>query len=258
MTRCPGPDEKATIFAPHQDDETLGCGGTILQKSALGTPVHLVFMTDGSTSHSRFISQDELRVLREKEALNAAGILGLHSRQVDFLRFPDGRLGHHHEDAVTEVRKRLLAHRPAEIFVPYRFDGTTDHEATYAIVTEALCDIDYGVTLFEYPIWFWNQWPWVSLPLRLSRELPKEVARSMRFGLGLTSFRHFSTGTDISKHLEGKRAALAAHRSQMERLQNEPNWPILSDVSNGQFLECLLDDCEVFRVTHIPAHSDPA
>ncbi len=31
------------IFAPHQDDETLGCGGLIALKLQLGIPVKVVF-----------------------------------------------------------------------------------------------------------------------------------------------------------------------------------------------------------------------
>lgn len=254
-TQAPDPYKNAIVFAPHQDDEVLGCGGAILQKNAVETPVHLVFMTDGSTSHRRFIDGDVLRIYREKEALGAAGVLGLQPGAVNFLRFPDGKLKDHHSAAVAEVRARLLVHRSAEVFVPYEYDGTPDHEATYSIVSEALQCIDFDVRLFEYPIWFWNQWPWVSVPIHPTREFVSNLHRSLRFGMGTTAFRRFTAGTKISRNLDKKRSALSAHRSQMERLHNESTWPILEDVSEGQFLECLLDDYEIFRVTHVPAHS---
>jgi hypothetical protein len=35
--------ESTMIFAPHQDDETLGCGGLIALKRQLGIPVKVVF-----------------------------------------------------------------------------------------------------------------------------------------------------------------------------------------------------------------------
>src|SRR5687768_6580034 len=35
----------AMVFAPHPDDETLGCGGTILQKRRAGASMRIVFMT---------------------------------------------------------------------------------------------------------------------------------------------------------------------------------------------------------------------
>ena len=37
---------KIIIFAPHPDDETLGCGGTLLKHIDNGDQVHWVIMTD--------------------------------------------------------------------------------------------------------------------------------------------------------------------------------------------------------------------
>src|SRR5690349_14548383 len=39
------------VIAPHQDDETLACGGVIARKRSEGLPVHVIFITDGSASH---------------------------------------------------------------------------------------------------------------------------------------------------------------------------------------------------------------
>ncbi len=69
--------ENAIIFSPHQDDETLGCGGTIIRKHEAGAKIKIVFMTDGSRSHHRFIPEDELIMLRQQEAIKAAQILGV-------------------------------------------------------------------------------------------------------------------------------------------------------------------------------------
>ncbi len=54
------------VFAPHQDDETLGCGGTIIKKNRLGAKVTIVFLTDGRKS-TNLIPASELGVLRQKE-----------------------------------------------------------------------------------------------------------------------------------------------------------------------------------------------
>ena len=66
----------AIIFSPHQDDETLGCGGTIIRKQEAGAEVKIVFMTDGSRSHHRFIPEEKLIILRQQEAIKAAQTLG--------------------------------------------------------------------------------------------------------------------------------------------------------------------------------------
>lgn len=244
----------AVIFAPHQDDETLGCGGTIILKRAAGTPVTCVFMTDGTTSHCRFMKKEDLRCLRKQEALEATTVLGLAENQVQFLGFPDGQLGRHHDDAMLEVTCILERHRPAEVFVPYESDGTPDHEATYRIVVEAIRRAGMAIRVLEYPIWFWNQWPWVSVKLACNRTTLKAIQRILRTGFGFGLFKEFRSGVFVGSVLERKRQALAQHRSQMTRLKPGVDWPTLRDVSDGEFLNCFFQEYEVFHCcNHLPA-----
>ncbi len=58
------------VFAPHQDDETLGCGALIAHKRNDGQPVHVVFLTDGSCSHPNHprVTPVEIAELRAQEA----------------------------------------------------------------------------------------------------------------------------------------------------------------------------------------------
>jgi len=57
----------ALIVAPHQDDETLGCGGTIALKRRAGAEVCIVFLTDGSRSHPA-MEREKLARIREDAA----------------------------------------------------------------------------------------------------------------------------------------------------------------------------------------------
>lgn len=252
VARDTGPraEGSAVVFAPHQDDETLGCGGTIILKRQAGTPVTVVFMTDGSTSHKRFMDEGELRRLRKAEALEAAEVLGVPSRDVHFLDFPDGRLDRYHEPATSQVLALLNQHQPDEVFVPYHRDGTPDHEATYKIVEEAVQMSALTLRVHEYPVWLWNQWPWVPLNLACSREAGKAVWRAVRSGFGLTLFREFKSGVLVRDVLARKREALAKHRSQTAVLKPDVGWPTLSDVSQGQFLSCFFQEYEVYVSAH--------
>jgi len=54
---------------------------------------------------------------------------------------------------------------------------------------------------------------------------------------------------DIRPVLKEKADALDAYRSQMQRLHDNPDWPVLSDVSDGAFLARFLSGWEVFRRT---------
>jgi len=243
----------ALILAPHQDDETLGCGGTILLKRDAGTRVNVAFMTDGSTSHRQFMAAAELCRRRRAEAIEACEVLGVKQDDLRFFDFPDGKLGHHHDAAVPMVVASIDPCRPLEIFVPYQHDVTSDHEATFRIATEAIRKSRQQVQLYEYPIWTWNRWPWVRLSAPLGRDGLRAVMQACASGLGLSHLRRFRSGVQIRGAIDRKREALSRHRTQMAAVISEVPWPTLGDVSNGDFLDCFFQDYEVFRCRSLTA-----
>lgn len=52
----------AIVFSPHQDDETLGCGGMIALRRAQNIPVSVVFLTDGQGGVSDPIQSCEEKI----------------------------------------------------------------------------------------------------------------------------------------------------------------------------------------------------
>jgi LmbE family N-acetylglucosaminyl deacetylase len=239
----------ALVFAPHPDDETLGCGGTIAKKRLHGADVHVAFMTDGSGSHQPLIGADELRTLRSGEAEAACAELGVPARDLSFLEIEDGKLAEHRARALGTVRELLARLRPEEVFVPFHADIQPDHEATTSIVRDALATLGARARVFEYPIWFWHHWPWV----RLGRN-----PRSLRAVLGATLrarhtlYRDMRCAADVRETLAVKRAALRRHRTQMERLAANAEWPILADVSQGDWLESFFSGYELFHHYTVP------
>ena len=83
-------------FAPHKDDETLCCGGTIAAATSAGSTVHVVYLTDGGQAGGTQLSAP-LAEVRRQEAVNACAVLGVPEKQVLFLGFPDGYLSGHQE-----------------------------------------------------------------------------------------------------------------------------------------------------------------
>ena len=227
---------KSTIvFAPHQDDETLGCGGTIIRKKQAGANIKIVFMTDGSGSHSHLIPRERLKAIRAKEALAAAQKLGVEKSEVIFLEFTDGNLSQKQDLAISKVKEIIKHNQPEEIFIPYSQDGVPDHDVTNSIVLSALKKSTAQATIYEYPVWFWNQFPWTGF------SNPKNKLSSSWLFL-----KHFRCHVDISSVLEQKKNALQQHKSQIERLIPHRSWSILADVSQGEFLNCFLQDSEYF------------
>jgi LmbE family N-acetylglucosaminyl deacetylase len=152
--------------------------------------------------------------------------------------------------AVEEV---LRSRQPDEVYVPYARDGTPDHEATYRIVVDALERVGRPARLLEYPVWFWNRWPWVPFQLRASRDTLRALRRVSEARFGLDVLLEFKSGVFVEPLLERKRLALARHRSQTTVLRPGTAWPTLASVSEGEFLECLFQQFEVFRSSECPA-----
>lgn len=237
----------AVVFAPHPDDETLGCGGTIVRKRMAGADVRLVFVTDGSRSHAALMPPAELARLRREEALEAAAALGVPAGNVTFLDYPDGALAAHARDAQARIAGLLRAARPAQVFVPYRGEAPADHHVTNRLVRAALRQEGLAATVYEYPVWTWYHWPRLGLPLRPGRAAFDLVRNSLRARLGLRVLRDFTAACYVGDVLDRKRAALDRHRSQMTRLLPDPAWLTLGDVAGGAFLDCFFGSHEVFH-----------
>ncbi|MDJ0798872.1 MAG: PIG-L deacetylase family protein [Calothrix sp. MO_167.B12] len=228
----------AIIFAPHQDDETLGCGGTIIRKKQAGADLKIVFMTDGSSSHNLIESQ-ELKAIRRSEALAAAKKMGVEEHDVIFLEVKDGKLRNNILPTIQKVSNIIVNFLPQEVFVPYCQDGPPDHDTTNHIVIAALKKCEFSAIVYEYPIWLWNQWPWTNG--QDNQILKKKLIPE------LSLLKKFKSSVYIGDVLEQKRAALNEHESQMSEFIPHPHWWTLNNVSQGEFVECFFQNYELFR-----------
>lgn len=97
------PGDRVVVFAPHPDDEVLGCAGVIQQAVQAGAQVWVVYMTNGdgfrlaverqyrqsSPTPDQYVRFGELR---QQEARRAMRLLGLTDWRVIFLGYPDRAL----------------------------------------------------------------------------------------------------------------------------------------------------------------------
>ncbi|MBM4131992.1 PIG-L family deacetylase [bacterium] len=226
----------AVVFAPHQDDETLGCGPLVALKRARGVPVTVVFLTDGRTSHARFLDADELAGRRRDEALAACRTLGVPEDAVHFLEFRDGELTAAVSAAAARVATLLRGLTGHLLLVPYAGDTTADHRATREVVLRALAALEGARThvLLEYPVWFWHHWPWVCPPV--ARRLHKPAAVAAGLVAAACRLRDLRWQVDVAAVLPAKRRALDCHVTQMQRPTGQPGWPVLADVAGGAWL----------------------
>lgn len=151
-------DLPAVVVAPHQDDETFGCGGVIAMKRQLGVPVSVVFVSDGGGSARKpGVSPEEIIAMREREARAATSLLGVVAGDVHFLRYPDTQLAHleasSREAVVARLSTLMDRYAKLEVYVTHKRDMHLDHEATFRLVEEAVVRAKGEVRLFEYPVW---------------------------------------------------------------------------------------------------------
>ncbi|MCC6268829.1 MAG: PIG-L family deacetylase [Dehalococcoidia bacterium] len=234
----------AFILAPHPDDETFGCGGTIARKLAAGATIHVIVMTDGSRVPASAAPADLVEV-RRAETLEAARELGLDATYCHFLDSPDGALAAHLGNAVEQL-VALFEEWPAEqLFLPYRADGHPDHIATAEAGFRAARLAGRRFEVYEYPVWAWRHWPWVGLRLPYGHEF-SPWRTSMRFAFGLCFTSSFTTVSDVRAVASAKSAAALAHGSQMREGVPAGGWS-MRIVSRGDLLETLLGPIEVFK-----------
>ena len=93
-------DDRILIFAPHPDDETIGCAGIIQNALDVQAKVRVAYLTNGDHNELAFIVYEKRLVFRKgafihmgetrkKEAIKAMGSLGLKKDDLIFLGYPD-------------------------------------------------------------------------------------------------------------------------------------------------------------------------
>jgi LmbE family N-acetylglucosaminyl deacetylase len=154
---------RVLVVAPHPDDETFGCGGTLALLARANPSLKVIFVTDGSASHPGHALQspEAIAAMRRDEARSAAAILGVDRSLFTFLSEPDGSLAQLGVGPIRELTGRIaglvLDEKPSAIFLPCRNDGSSEHEAVFTIVRGAVDRTGLSPRFLEYPVWSrWN------------------------------------------------------------------------------------------------------
>jgi N-acetylglucosamine malate deacetylase 1 len=118
---------KVLIVAPHPDDETLGCGGTLLKHKKAGDEVHWVIMTDMDAKDGWSAAKIANRETQIKAVAQAYGF-----KQVHRLGFAAAHLDAIEFGKVIQTVSALLQKvQPAIVYLPNRLDVHSDHRVTF-------------------------------------------------------------------------------------------------------------------------------
>lgn len=117
------------FFAPHPDDEVLGCGGTIAKHVKLGATAYVCVVTRGCSPLFSFEETEKTR----QEQKNAHHILGV--KETVYLDFPAVMLEEQHRYEINErIFQVIQKIKPEAVYIPHFGDMQKDH----AIVSEAV------------------------------------------------------------------------------------------------------------------------
>jgi LmbE family N-acetylglucosaminyl deacetylase len=187
------------ILSPHQDDETLGCGGLIATACAMGLTPRVAYLTDGAASHPGSPSWPPARLAaaRRGEALRALLDLGVPAADVAFLGWPDAApwpSGSRPRQSTLLKLEAWNRARPARsVWATWRGEPHCDHEATAFLADDLAARLPGPARRFDYLVWGWGG---------------EEVASGDNLAWSL----------DCPGTIPARRRALSRHRTQMSGL----------------------------------------
>lgn len=198
------------VLAPHPDDETLGCGTTIIRSRETEQPVTIVIASDGGAGRAgNGMDRDALTTVRKGEMHKCSIILG--DPVVHWLGHRDDAL----EDVVGDLTDRfseiVAEHTPDLILSTSPCDPHPDHRAVGRAARRAAARM--RVPLLEYAVWQWLQ---PEAWLRWGK------ARGVQGQWGWPRL------VKISIERDRKWSALSCHQSQLPSLGGSPEAQFLS------------------------------
>jgi len=115
--------KKVLFIAPHPDDETLGCGGTILKHKANGDQIYWLIVTSSAGDdllNKKYIRQ--INIVNEAYEFLNFKKLSFQSAFID--REPL-------INVIKEIGKYVLENSIEIMYVPYRNDAHSDHQVVF-------------------------------------------------------------------------------------------------------------------------------
>ena len=118
------------IIAPHADDETLGCGGTILRHKSEGETISWLLVTsmlekDGFSKSEIQIRNNEINLVAKAYGFDETIKLDYSPTKIDMIPM---------KDIVESISKTIQKIQPSVLYFPFHNDIHSDHR----IISEAV------------------------------------------------------------------------------------------------------------------------
>jgi len=212
------------VIAPHPDDETLGCGGTLLSLKDKNYKIHWLIITEiseenGYTAANILKRGHEIDIVSRKYGFSSVLKMGIPTAKVD--EIPKGVLVQKISNVFNEIEPNIL-------FLPYKNDVHTDHK----IISE--CAISC-TKWFRYPF--------------LETVLFYETLSETDFNIDSTS-SNFSPNVyiDISNYLDEKINIMSEYKSEMSEFPFPRSEKAIRSLAYLRGSQCGSDAAEAFEL----------
>jgi LmbE family N-acetylglucosaminyl deacetylase len=123
-------NQKALVVALHPDDETLGCGGTLLKHNTQGDEIHWMICTevkeeDGFSSERVQRRNEEIDTVANLYQFDSVHRLGFSTMKVDQYTV---------SELVGKVSAVINQVQPTVLYLPFKSDVHSDHRVMFEAV----------------------------------------------------------------------------------------------------------------------------
>jgi len=187
MTMKKDKTNSVLVVAPHPDDETLGCGGTLLRLAERGTRVGWLIvtgMTDNYSDTQRQKRVDTIAKVTTAYAFEQTYSLNLPTIALDTLPM---------SKVIDAISTAFNDFQPDELLLPHRGDVHSDHRVVFDACTA--CS-----KWFRYPF--------------IKRIMSYETLSETDFALPGSSHFQPNVFFDISQHLQRKLEIMALYQDE--------------------------------------------
>lgn len=225
---------KVLVLAPHPDDETIGCGGSMALHADAGDPVKVVLLTNGAKGDTlKVYDKEDYVALRQSEAVRACASLGV--GDMEFWGEEDRALAGS-RTALLRLKKLFEEYQPELVYAPSILEFHPDHRAACLLLYQVIRCEPRGFEVAFYEV---GQPLRVNALIDITQVLPQKgraleayesQCRERPYGemsLALNRYRSMTLSGE-STHAEGfflcdaswirKAGVFSIHCQNMERL----------------------------------------
>lgn len=201
-------NNRILVLSPHQDDETLGCGGFLLS-CRRKADIQPIFVTSGKGPASRRSEQQRMRQarVRTSEAKNVCRALG--TREPINLGFEGSDL-RNNRALVERLSEEIERFKPTVIMAPFFTDANHEHVWTTKGLAKVSMDLCAQTNVILYrthaqlPQRFQNMYFGLTESIDQEKERILSLYKSQNLHLGLTSAKYLLYSRLLPRDLKGQ------------------------------------------------------